>query len=208
MAQDIDNTTEPDWILARDVLNRVQAAGESIHSAQRAIAGAAHVGMMRTRAKTLSNNSALPINAGYSAVVGDNTIPAEFWEPNEFNSWTQHWQTGTFSSRVSGHEWTVYGVEFGREWIDMYYPSAISEAVTTPAVVSGKSKGRAPANWWPDFAEELAFYIHENGPPETQEALIKAVFGAMVQRGKGEPSRTQVQPVVKKLFTRLERAGK
>ncbi len=69
-------------------------------------------------------------------------------------------------------------------------------------------KGRPPANWWPAFAEELAFHIHENGAPKTQEALIEAVFDALAKQGKPEPSRTQIQPVIRQLFERLGRAGK
>ena len=77
-----------------------------------------------------------------------------------------------------------------------------------PSQRSHGSRGRPPAIWWPDFAEELAFYIHENGVPETQEALMKAVFDALAKQGKPEPSRTQVQPVVRQLLDRLGKAGK
>lgn len=80
----------------------------------------------------------------------------------------------------------------------------ISELNSPPKV----SKGRPSANWWPDFAEELAHEIHQNGMPETQEALIKRVFDAIAERGGIEPSRTQIQPVIRSLFGRLTEAGK
>jgi hypothetical protein len=80
--------------------------------------------------------------------------------------------------------------------------------------VDGKPsrKGRKPANWWPDFAEELAFHIHEKGFPEGrgsegQGELIDAIFEAMAGQGKSEPSRSQVQPVINAVLRRLRAAG-
>ena len=67
--------------------------------------------------------------------------------------------------------------------------------------------GRPPANWWPDFAEELAVQLHEYGPPEKQAELISAVQEALVARGKAEPSRSQIQPVVRAVLARIGAAG-
>lgn len=74
---------------------------------------------------------------------------------------------------------------------------------TIASATPQKSKGRPPASWWPGFAEELVVYVHNHGLPSTQEALIAGVFEALAQQGKDEPSRTQVQPVVRQLFDRL-----
>lgn len=72
--------------------------------------------------------------------------------------------------------------------------------------------GRPAANWWPDFAEELTVYIHENGIPEGQghdgqSALIDAVFARMVEQGKPEPGRGTVQAVVNAVLRRIRSAG-
>lgn len=83
------------------------------------------------------------------------------------------------------------------------------EADRSPAQRSG---GRPAANWWPDFAEELAVHIHENGIPEGhghdgQSALIDAVFARMAEQGKLEPGRGTVQPVVNAVLRRIRSAG-
>lgn len=77
---------------------------------------------------------------------------------------------------------------------------------------SARIGGRPPANWWPDFAEELAVYVHENGSPEGQghdgqSAMIDAIFARMVQHGKAEPGRGTVQPVVNAVLRRIRSAG-
>lgn len=67
--------------------------------------------------------------------------------------------------------------------------------------------GRPPANWWPDFAVELAVYIYEMGVPENgrgaQAAVIDAVFARMNEHGRPEATRTAVQPVVNEVLRRI-----
>lgn len=72
--------------------------------------------------------------------------------------------------------------------------------------------GRPAANWWPDFAEELAVYVHDNGIPEGQghdgqSMLIDAVFARLVEQGKPEPGRGTVQAVVNAVLRRIRSAG-
>lgn len=86
--------------------------------------------------------------------------------------------------------------------------SAMRSAEHPGYLVTQEQRGRRPANWWPDFAEELAVYIHEFGLPDTQDAMISAVQLAMTTRGKIEPSRAAIQPVIRALFMRIGRAIK
>lgn len=78
------------------------------------------------------------------------------------------------------------------------------EATSRPTNNAG---GRKPANWWPDVAEELAVIVHSEGIPDTQEALIARLQEAVTARGRDEPSRAQLQPVVRAVFQRLREAG-
>ncbi|WP_338242206.1 hypothetical protein [Aurantiacibacter hainanensis] len=76
-----------------------------------------------------------------------------------------------------------------------------------------QGRGRSAAKWWPDFAEELSVYIHEEGIPEGsghegQSALIDAVFERLVAAGKTEPGRATVQPVINAVLQRIRSAGK
>lgn len=88
-------------------------------------------------------------------------------------------------------------------YTDQLNPSVPSLNASQSGAQSSNAGGRRPANWWPDFAEELAFYIFEHGLPETQQNLIEAMQLAVASRGKPEPSRSQIQPVVRALFTRI-----
>lgn len=139
------------------------------------------------------------------------------------------WETGDFSFRFQfakdeyfiGH---AHGVVFHRAGIadilgERRTPNV--QSIRTPATPIAPSckmdsqqalpvignRGRRPARWWPDFAEELAIYLHEKGLPETQEALISGVQSAMTAAGKDEPSRAQIQPVIRAVFSRLHPAG-
>lgn len=83
----------------------------------------------------------------------------------------------------------------------------------SPALLSQGTKGRKPANWWPDFAEELAMYVHEHGFPtghgsEGQSQMIDAIFRCMIERGKPEPARSTVQPVINAVLRRFRSAEK
>lgn len=140
------------------------------------------------------------------------------------------WETGDFSFRYDLKEWGAYqgyahGVVFHRSGIaDIIgerrtpnfqtgakpnIPMQEAGHLTQQSVeaLSPNSRGRPPAKWWPDFAEELAVFIHDNGPPETQEALISGIQSAMTAAGKDEPSRAQIQPVIRAVFSRLRPAG-
>jgi hypothetical protein len=65
---------------------------------------------------------------------------------------------------------------------------------------SQSNRGRKPANWWPEFAAQLAFYVHENGLPEHQADLESAMLQIMTDLGKDKVGRTTIQPAVAKLF--------
>jgi|GEM_PF-1398735 len=106
----------------------------------------------------------------------------------------------------------VFGLRFNRrdieEWFDLRPDTSLKEGAVIKA-----PRGRKPAQWWPDFAEELAVYIHETGIPagegaEGQSAVIAEVFDRLAKRGCTEPNRTSVQPVVRNLLKRLRSAEK
>jgi len=140
------------------------------------------------------------------------------------------WETGDFSFKYDLKGWGIYqgyahGVVFHRSGIadiigerrtpnfqtgaklNFLVPQAgnlAQQSVETPAP---HNRGRKHAHWWPAFAEELAVFIHDNGPPETQEALISGIQSAMTAAGKDEPSRAQIQPVIRAVFSRVRPAG-
>ena len=76
----------------------------------------------------------------------------------------------------------------------------------------GGKPGRPPAKCWADFAEELAVYIHDCGLPEGnggdgESKIIEDIASLLTEQGRGCPSRTTVQPVVKAVLRRLRAAG-
>lgn len=154
-------------------------------------------------------------------------IPIEFWwhfqkcsmpvfDPIA-NDFRFEYTDNEYSMRT-GYAYDVYFDPKGLPSIAI--PSWIDGAKQPPTVrqnaevdIRQSNKGRRPANWWPDFAEELAIYIHEEGLPEGigtdgQSIVIDAVFRRLAVRGKPEPSRSTVQPVINAVLRRLRSAGK
>lgn len=75
------------------------------------------------------------------------------------------------------------------------------------------ARGRSAAKWWPDFAEELALAIYEEGIPEGsghegQSELLEKVLARLSATGKPEPGRATVQPVINAVLARIRSAGK
>ena len=155
-------------------------------------------------------------------------VPAEFWElydDLEPKRYWFDWVSGDFycehvidRSEEGKGEVLVKNIVMGLE-VDARYLFGGSDTDTvllksTPPIgVSARARGgRAPANWWPAFAEELAWYVHEAGFPagqgnEGQSEIIDAVFARMTSAGKPEPSRTTVQPVINALLARVRSAA-
>lgn len=84
------------------------------------------------------------------------------------------------------------------------------EAVPVAEISRG---GRPLAEWWPDFVAELVAYVSEVGVPlgvghEGQSEVIRDVSARLQERGKEEPSRSQVQEVVNTVLRRMRLAGK
>lgn len=113
----------------------------------------------------------------------------------------------------------AYCVEWFSAWSIEIWPPHFPEQAAAfdddlPEEETAKSrKGRPPAQWWPDFAEELAWYIHEVGFPageghDGQSDMIEAIFARMAESGKNEASRTTVQSVINALLDRFRSAGK
>lgn len=127
------------------------------------------------------------------------------------------WLAGDFDFEISGTSYndcsgSAYGVEIDQSQVASFIP-AISNPLVSEGPNSGSRKGRAPANWWPGFAEELAVYIHEEGfPPgsgrEGQSTVIEAVFQRLAAAGRTEPGRATVQPVINAVLDRICSAGK
>ena len=67
--------------------------------------------------------------------------------------------------------------------------------------------GRPPSIWWADFAEELAFYIFDKGPPDRhgngQGIVVQAVLDRMAERGCDIPDRSSITTVVQKVLDRI-----
>ncbi|EZP79516.1 hypothetical protein BV97_03953 [Novosphingobium resinovorum] len=146
-------------------------------------------------------------------------VPREFWKEMHVvgASSSIDWMSGDFhfSSQAQGfwkHHWIggATGTKLDRAAFEQAVladlrpaPLSALNEQTEPA----RAGGRKPSNWWPDVAEELAILIHEQGLPESQEALIAAIQSAVTAKGKPEPSRSQLQPVVRSIFSRIKEAG-
>lgn len=154
-------------------------------------------------------------------------VPMEFWQhfhlagPNGRSvDWTAgDFLFGYFDGEYSVREGSAYSVHFdpkGLPVVSLPYENHRQkpEQSSLQAKVAEKSdRGRKPAHWWADFAEELAVYALECGMPggigmEGQSEVINAVFARLAEAGKAEPARSTVQPVINAVLRRWRQAGK
>jgi hypothetical protein len=153
-------------------------------------------------------------------IDGYHMVPASFWasfSACRAQSREQDWISGDFEfhedSEFFGHGGSVIGLELDERHLPLEPLGSLplikgNESELTAA----KAGGRPPAKWWADFAEELAVYVHENGLPEGkghegQSEVIDAIFARMNERGKKEPGRPTVQPVINAVLRRIRSAG-
>lgn len=155
-------------------------------------------------------------------------VPIQFWQHfhyagdgrRDFDPVTGDFRFEYIDGEFSSREGSAYSVHFDQRGLPaIALPTGLEgakqetsnqNAVSVPNAAPGK--GRPSANWWPDFAEELAVFCLDEGIPEGdgtegQSEVIDVVFGRMVAAGKAEPSRTTVQKVVNQVLLRW-RAGK
>lgn len=169
-------------------------------------------------------------DAPFARKMGDPfEVPVEFWEmyddlnPNEY--WFD-WVAGDFYCETAielsddgNDKVTVKNIVIGLQVDARYlFRDPINRATSSESVpnlgIPGRSKGgRPPANWWPDFAEELAWYVYEVGFPagegrDGQSEMIEAIFERMAAAGKPEATRTTIQSVINALLDRFRSAGK
>ncbi|MFC4254412.1 hypothetical protein GRI97_03170 [Altererythrobacter xixiisoli] len=151
-------------------------------------------------------------------------VPKSFWEGFATSVPIRReidWLAGDFQFMLEGNRsgWgqngtgTVIGLEVDANFLPQLSKLLLSpKKEAEPASFSRpRGGGRPPASWWPDFAEELAIYIHENGIPDGeghdgQSTIIDAVFARMNVNNKTEPGRGTVQPVVNAILRRLRSA--
>ena len=158
---------------------------------------------------------------------GNRIIPVEFWRecahPAAFKEMDWRNCAFTFDGRRVGVNNTYYGTAF-EVLVDIAPVERAKEPTRTMPLRpirspdwkpqdSGKARGRPAANWWPDFAEELAMYCLMSDLPlgdgtEGQSEMLETVFQRMAERGKPEPSRSSVQPVINAVLRRFRSAGK
>lgn len=164
--------------------------------------------------KTIQDNYALSSEDWFQIMGGDSDLET-IWTASEINLSLHDERHPHARVFYSGLRMAKEDVERRIDIAGWTKPSNIGEPdgfLRPQASASDRGAGRAPANWWPDFAEELAVYLHEEGLPvgdgqRGQAALMEGVFRRLVERGKTEPSRTTVQPVIRAVLSRLRTAG-
>lgn len=219
---------DEEWISAGEAYGAVQAYYEKndrdAHQGEYAIIQRLKSGVLRARAATYKftrdPNTPFDDPELISLVPETDVIPPYFWQCYDFagyNRRTEDWLSGDFTFRFFEENnaeifGEVYDVIFTRRGLPGLGSSLIHPPVAAETQIV-RGRGRSSALWWPDFAEELALFIYEEGLPEGagaegQSQVINGVFGRMAERGVGEPSRTSVQPVISAVLQRARLAGK
>ncbi|WP_156317920.1 hypothetical protein [Blastomonas sp. AAP25] len=134
------------------------------------------------------------------------------WLPGDF-SFTLSYSSG-FGRLDATCKGTVIGLEVDENDLPKLAWTGNKEASGRGSMQSAvaRSGGRSPAKWWPDFAEELALYVHECGIPDGQghdgqSEMMEAIFKRLAEAGKPEPGRATVQSVINAVMARIRSAG-
>lgn len=134
----------------------------------------------------------------YEWAFGDNRFTTALCPPD----------TAFYDSAYFEEWFSAWGIEVWPRVIDGEIPEWDSAPPTPPP-----SKGGRPlAEWWPDFVAELVAYTVDTGLPpgvghQGQSDVIKEVSARLQERGKEEPSRSQIQEVVNAVLRRMRSAG-
>lgn len=123
--------------------------------------------------------------------------------------------TATLSYDLDINDKNYFEEWFSVEGIKVFAPSlnALDPDIGSAPIAQSTYKGGRPlAEWWPDFVAELVAYTVEIGLPpgighQGQSDVIREVSARMQERGKDEPSRSQVQEVVNAVLRRMRSAG-
>lgn len=217
-----------DWVIPQDAIEalarRHDLSGRfadyevCLRAAEETIMGRLVAGRLPTVASYVRVTPG-PLGDEWLVEHHDEAVPAYFWLRWSRAAVTRReadWLVGDFKfdDRESGGQ-PAWGEAFDVRFdADSFRGVAMgaSQSVQPSAQQLNGNRGRKPANWWPDFAEELAIYCLKEDPPEGsgtegQSEMIDAIFGRMAARGKSEPSRTTVQPVINEILRRWRSAG-
>lgn len=217
-----------DWVIPQDAIEalarRHDLAGRfadyevCLRAAEETIMGRLVAGRLPTIASYVKVTPG-PLGDEWLVEHHDEAVPAYFWlrwSRADVIQREADWLVGDFKfddGDSDGHPaWgQAFDVRFDADSFPGLDLSSPKPAESNPSE-QGSNRGRKPANWWPDFAEELAIYCLKEDPPEGsgtegQSEMIDAIFGRMAARGKSEPSRTTVQPVINEILRRWRSAG-
>lgn len=151
----------------------------------------------------------------------DGSIPLRFWShlleirmrPSGSSNWID-WVPGDFqfswSDGLAECDAAAHGVQIRKDDLDaLQLPDfdlsgSVSGQPIAPQVAKG---GRPNATWWPDFAQELAIYLYENGLPDGegrdgQSTVFDAIDSALEVRGI-KIGRSTAMPVIGNVIERL-----
>lgn len=130
---------------------------------------------------------------GYATLTGD----LETWDDDYLEEWFSAWDIEAWPSFLDEPDALASG----------------DDSAQSGASEPKPARGRSAAKWWPDFAEELAIAIYEEGIPDGsghdgQSELLDKVCTRLTAAGKPEPGRATVQPVINAVLARIRSAGK
>jgi hypothetical protein len=223
------NQFQDQWRPASDAVNLLTSKGYELDDAREIVLEMLATGLMM--AKTRSNGFYFrKCCGGYIENINiraTDVIPMEFWvecaQPWAFRDLSWNFNVFAFDGRRAGVKNGYYGSAYDVV-VDITPVESIKEIIPSLPVRpphssnwrsqnDGRTRGRPAANWWPDFAEELAMYCLIDELPlgegtDGQSEVIETIFRRMAERGKQEPSRSSVQPVINAVLRRFRSAEK
>lgn len=196
-------TSEQQWIPIVDAAELIRQSAESTEDALTRLQVRLANGTVRTRATSClsewSDGSEATLEYGQPIprsilLLNDLKLPTNNAEPIVCSSWR--------AEERADLTVTLHGATLLRSDIeDLLLLGAMPQKRRSTA-------GRPPATWWADFAEELAVYIHDTGPPPGtgatgQGTVVKAILDQLAKKRPDAPDRSSIAPVVQNVLDRI-----
>jgi len=195
-------TSVPQWIPIVDAAELIRESAESTADAWTRLQVRLANGTVRTRATsclsewsdgwdaTVQHDQPIPRSI---LLLDDLKLPTGNAEPIVYCSWRTEEQADLTV--------TLHGASLLLSDIEDMLRGAMPQKKRSTA-------GRPPATWWADFAEELAVYIHDAGPPSGtgatgQGTVVKAILDRLAKKRQDAPDRSSISPVVQNVLDRI-----
>jgi len=203
-------TEAPEWVSARDAVQRIMRATGLVASASlNAIVAYAKTGQIKARASVMTEDTHRQGSSKQTKETRDVAIPLWFWNDFATQGWPNfNWQSGVFTVRgfLGAHQATVTltGVQFDGRGLDLLDP-APKAATADPIPLPTPRTGRPAADWWEDLIIDVFAEIYRGDLKPERQSHVEAAMQSWIEARGATASVSTVRKRARKLWEAIQR---